>query len=141
MSEDDLEIQEKLERYKAKTFTARPAVSVPIPSSPSVPDKINNLKQKEDALNDAGVTRSKYMKHIAESLVATKWVEQPDAQGNMTMQEVPDVARRNWATEMTAKLKGDMVEHKIIENSQTSILLIRSSGDKVGVARRQVTDV
>lgn len=135
MSEDDLEIQEKLERYKTKTFAPRPAVSVPVPS---IPDKINNLKQKEDALNEAGVTRSKYMKHIAESLTATKWVEQPDAQGNMSMQEVPDVARRNWATEMTAKLKGDMVEHKVVENNQTSILLIRSSGDKVGVARRAI---
>lgn len=141
MSEDDLEIQEKLEKYKAKTFAPRQVTPVPVTSPPSIPDKINNLKQKEDALNEAGVTRAKYMRHIAESLTATKWVEQPDAQGNMRMQEVPDVARRNWATEMTAKLKGDMVEHKVVENNQTSILLIRSSGDRVGVARRQVTDV
>lgn len=102
-----------------------------------VPDKINNLSQKETALNKAGVTRDKYMRHIADSLVATKWVEEPDEQGNIRRVQVPDVARRNWATEMTAKLKGDLVDHKVVENNtQTSIILIRSSGDKIGVARR-----
>lgn len=107
----------------------------------SLPDKINNLQQKEHALNKAGVTRDKYMRHIADSLVATKWVDEPDVQGNIRRVQVPDVARRNWATEMTARLKGDMVEHKVVEtNTQTSIILIRSEGDSVGIVRRGVID-
>lgn len=109
---------------------------------PQVPDKINNLTQKQEALNRAGVTREKYMRHIADSLVATKWIDEPDIQGNIRRVQVPDVARRNWATEMTARLKGDMVEHKVVEtNTQTNIILIRSSGDRFGVARRSIDTV
>lgn len=129
MTEDELELL-PVDKLPAVTMPAVP-----------VPDKINNLSQKQDALNKAGVTRDKYMRHIAESLVATKWIDEPDVQGNIRRVQVPDVARRNWATEMTAKLKGDMVEHKVVEtNTQTSIILIRSTGDSVGMVRRGTID-
>ena len=131
MSEDEAE--------QELTAVIKPQVSGSVPAVPDahVPDKINNLQQKQDALNKAGVTRDKYMRHIADSLVATKWIDEPDVQGNIRRVQVPDVARRNWATEMTARLKGDMVEHKVVENNtQTSIILIRSTGDSVGMVRR-----
>lgn len=143
MTEDEIELMPiekpspKAELYKSHLM---PDSVLAVPVLPTV-DKINNLQQKEYALNKAGVTREKYMKHIADSLVAVKWVDEPDVQGNIRRVSVPDVARRNWATEMTARLKGDMVEHKVVENNtQTSIILIRSSGDSVGMVRRGAID-
>lgn len=79
-------------------------------------DKINNLVQKEINLSKAGVSRYKYMLNIAEALEALKWVDQPDEQGNIKRVQVPDVARRQWGTEMAAKLYGDMIERKEIEH-------------------------
>lgn len=75
-------------------------------------DRINNLAQKEMRMEEAGVTRLKYMQRIAEALEATKVVEVRDSQGNVKYETVPDVARNQWGVEMAAKLYGDMIERK-----------------------------
>lgn len=97
---------------------ASPSKKVVVPESDSKKniDKINNLVQKEINLSKAGVSRYKYMLNIAESLEAVKWADVPDEQGNIKRLQVPDIARRQWGTEMAAKLYGDMIERKEIEH-------------------------
>jgi len=45
-------------------------------------DRVNNIAQKELALEKEGVTRRKYIRVIAEALEATSWVDEYDEQGN-----------------------------------------------------------
>lgn len=78
-------------------------------------DKINNILQKEEALEKAGVSRFKAFAIIAEAYDAFKEVETV-VNGTIKTEKVPDIRRREWAVEMTAKLMGDMIERKEIEH-------------------------
>lgn len=94
-------------------------ISSVVPSAITLPssiDKINNLVQKENNLSKAGVTRYKYMLVIAEALEATRWIDEPDEQGNIKRVLKPDVPRRQWGAEQAARLYGDMIERKEIEH-------------------------
>lgn len=77
-------------------------------------DQINNVTQKEIRMNEAGVSRYKYLLVIAEALEAEKMGDVIDEQGNVKRQMVPDVRRREWGAEMASKLFGDQIEHKEI---------------------------
>ena len=91
---------------------ALPIVQTPQDHTVSIPqdrDRINNVKQKESALHKAGVNRYKAFQVVARSLVAKKWVDEPDLQGNIKRIQVDDVPRQQWAAEMVAKYFGDFV--------------------------------
>lgn len=79
-------------------------------------DKINNLVQKESALARAGLNRPVYMAVIARQLNKKKWVDQPDAQGNIQRVEVDDDIAQRWAVDKLAIIFGDMIERKEIEH-------------------------
>lgn len=70
-------------------------------------DKINNIPQKELAMNKAGLNRDRVMRHISESLDATKEERQLQKDGTYKMVPVPDNARRDWAVEKSMELFGD----------------------------------
>jgi 1,2-phenylacetyl-CoA epoxidase catalytic subunit len=75
-------------------------------------DKINNVTQKEAALKKAGVTRHKYMRVIADALVATKFgkSDKPNEHGQYDIVEKPDTVRQQWGAEMAAKFFSDLKE-------------------------------
>ena len=73
--------------------------------------KINNLEQKEESLERAGVTREKAYKVIADALDAHKWMDVIDKQGNVKQEWKPDIEKQRWGAEMAAKLFGDMVQY------------------------------
>lgn len=104
--------------------TAITPVSTRKSTLPVSADKINSLVQKEETMYRVGVTREKYLRVIAESLEAMKVGDIVHDNGNVTRGLIPDVARRQWAVEQSAKLFGDMVEHKKIEGLPESKLII-----------------
>lgn len=104
-------------------------------------DKINSLEQKEARLEEAGVTRLKYMRRISEALDAVKTVEYRDAQGNVKYRQEPDVARNQWGVEMAAKLCGDLIERKEIEHDIGEDTLARMKGLTVGELKARAADI
>lgn len=82
-------------------------------------DRINSLEQKEGRLEEAGVSRLKYMKRIAEALDAeveiSEWVKDEDDVRVLKKRMVPDWNLRKWGVEQAAKLYGDMIERKEVE--------------------------
>lgn len=86
-------------------------------------DKINSLAHKEQAMIDAGVTRREYMRVIADALRAKKQIEIKDDDGRYIKIWVDDPSRQQWGAEMTAKLKGDLIDRKEIEAPATEIKL------------------
>lgn len=116
----------------------------PSPSKPlskSRRDKINSLEQKEARLEEAGVTRLKYMRRISEALDAVKTVEYRDAQGNVKYRQEPDVPRNQWGVEMAAKLCGDLIERKEIEHDIGEDTLARMKGLTVVELKARAADI
>lgn len=70
-------------------------------------DKINNITQKELAMHKAGLHRDKVMRHISDSLIATKDERQLQKDGTYKLVPVPDLERRDWAVEKSMELFGD----------------------------------
>lgn len=78
-------------------------------------DQINNVAQKEMAMDLAGVTRRRTYDVISRLLGATKWAEVTDKNGNVKFENVPDLEKQRQGAEMALKVMGDMIEHKQVE--------------------------
>lgn len=88
-------------------------------------DKINNIEQKENKLLEAGVTRLKCFRVIAEALEAEIMGEVIDEQGNVIRKMIPHVLRQQWGAEQAARLFSDFTEHKTIEQTTAIAVTVR----------------
>lgn len=85
------------------------------PSRKKAKDQINNVRQKEEAMDAAGVTRVKTYEVIARLLGAKKWMDVADAGGNVRTEYVDDLEKQARGADMALKVMGDMIEHKQVE--------------------------
>lgn len=105
-------------------------------------DQVNNITQKERALKRSGVTREKYMRVVADALVATKMgkADKPNERGQYDLVEVPDIERQQWGAEMAAKFFSDLKELQPVPVQQpTSITNIRVERIDLDERIRQIT--
>ncbi len=106
-------------------------------------DKVNNTSQKELALNRVGITRDKYMRVIAEALVATRWGKsnKPNpTTGQYDIVEQADTERQQWGAEMAAKFFSDLKEvQPVVQPVSTKITNIRVEQIDLDERIKQIT--
>jgi len=92
---------------------AKPIVETPVTPHiiPPVKQRINNIQQKEEAMHYLGLNRNKYMIVIVDALEAVTIEKRRDPEGNIYDHIVPDLEKRKWGSEQTAKLFGDYIQH------------------------------
>ena len=118
-------------------FEATIQVTAPIPANvetpaiPAIHDKINNTKQKEEALFRSGITRQKAFAVVADALEATKIImikviDEEDHSISWEEKIVPDYDRREWAVEQIGKYFGDFViKPEANDNGIRQLVIIR----------------
>lgn len=91
--------------------TEAPSVEVKL-----IKDRVGNVRDKEVALADAGVTRLGVYSVIREGLEATREQVSYDEDGVKVIEIVPDFDKRNKAAELALKAFGDLKEQAIVGN-------------------------
>jgi len=89
-------------------------------------DRVNNVKQKEEAAHRVGLTREKALAAIVLALDAVKVQENPIT---YVLETVPDIDRRLKAAEIAGKFFGDFKESEQKNSNETKVIVIQSKDE------------